>query len=213
MKSKLRNFKKDQIIWLAEHRCKHGHNFLEHLSCYKPESENKILFIDLEVSPNLAWVYGKYETNVIEFEKEWDIMCAGYKWADSKVEVITGKEKDIVRKVRDLLDEADVVIGHNGDRFDIRKINTKIAFYGLELPSKYKTIDTLKKLRRLFGLNSNSLDDAGAYFGIGRKRGSYKDLWRDCLRGDKKAWKRLIAYNKQDVLLLEALYRRIENWL
>lgn len=204
--------KKQEIIWLAQHKCKHYHTYLKHPRCYREEKE-RILFLDIEISPSLGWVYGKYDQNVIEFEKEWHIMCIGYKWQDSEVKVITGKEKQLVKKIRDLLDEASIVCAHNADRFDIRKINTRIAYYGFEPPSKYKTIDTLKKLRKLFGLNSNSLDDAGKYFGLGTKNGSYGELWRDCLKGNKKAWKKMIEYNRQDVLLLEKLYKKIEPWI
>lgn len=209
----LKSLKKEEIIWLAEHKCKHSHSFLEHYSCYKSRPEKKILFIDIETSPSLGWVFGKYDQNVIKFEKEWNIMCIGYKWSNGKVKVITGKEKDIIKKIRDLLDEAELVCGHNGDRFDIRKINTRIAFYGITPPSKYKTIDTLKKVRRIFGLNDNSLDAIGRYFGLGGKDGHYADLWEGCLKGKKEAWKKFIAYNSQDVLLLEKIYNKIEPWL
>ena len=213
MRTEIAKLKKEEIIWLIEHSCKHRHSYLEHFSCYPNRAEKKILYIDIEISPSLGFVYGKYDQNVIKFKKEWEIMCVGYKWSTGKVEVVSGKERHIVKKIRDLLDEADLVIGQNLDRFDIRKINTRIAFFGLKPPSKYKTLDTLKKLRRLFGLNSNSLNDAGEYFGLGVKKGSYKDLWEDCLKGDKKAWQKMRSYNAQDVLLLEKLYKKIEPWL
>ena len=204
--------KKQELVFLAQHKCQHRHTYLNHPGCYRKENF-KILFLDIEISPSLGWVYGKYDQNVLDFEKEWHIMCVGYKWQDSEVEVITGKERQIVKRIRNLLDEADIVIAHNADRFDIRKINTRIAYYGLKPPSKYKTVDTLKKVRKLFGLNSNSLNDVGKYFGLGTKKGSYGDLWQDCLKGNKKAWKKMVKYNKQDVLLLEKLYKKIEEWV
>lgn len=214
MKSEISDLKKSEIVWLAEHKCKHNHSFLEHIRCYQKKPKEKVLYIDIETSPSLGWVYGKYEQTVLKFEKEWHIMCIGYKWSDGKFQILYGDEKKILAKIRELLDEADVVSWHNGNKFDLKKIRTRIEFYKLGTFSGFKSIDTLLHCRRLFGLNSNKLDDVGEYFGFGRKKGSYANLWEDCLNGDKKAWKSMIAYNKQDVLLLEKLHKQIlAKWL
>src|SRR3990167_3336562 len=163
------SLKKQEIVWLSQHRCVHKHTFLEHYSCFPGRKAAKVLFINIETSPNLGWGYGKYETTFIKYEKEWVIMCFGYKWLGGKTEVVRGPEHHMVEHIRRLLDEADVVIAHNGDKFDLRKINTRIAYYSIQPPSKYKSIDTLKKVRKHFGLNSNSLGDVGEYFGLGKK--------------------------------------------
>jgi uncharacterized protein YprB with RNaseH-like and TPR domain/DNA-directed RNA polymerase subunit RPC12/RpoP len=113
-----------------------------------------------------------------------------------------------------LLDEADVVIAHNGDRFDIKKTNARFIYYKLPPPSPYKTIDTLKEAKRYFNFISYKLDNIGDHLGHGRKlvhTGFH--LWRGCMTGDPKAWKHMVKYNKRDVVLLEQIYLDLRPWM
>ena len=41
--------------------------------------------------------------------------------------------------------EAHIVVAHNGQAFDIKKINSRLAVHGFDPPSQYKIIDTLEK--------------------------------------------------------------------
>jgi len=127
-----------------------------------------------------------------------------------------GSENDLLlaTELWKLLDEADVVIAHNGDQFDIKKTNARFAFYNLPPPSPYKTIDTLKVARRYFNFTSNKLDDLGNYLGYGRKLvHTGFNLWKGCMTGDPKAWKKMIDYNKRDVVLLEKIYLHFRPWI
>ena len=40
----------------------------------------KVLLFDIETSPNLAYVWGKYQQDVVAFEEEWKIISVSYKW-------------------------------------------------------------------------------------------------------------------------------------
>lgn len=185
-----------------------------------PELPLKVLLFDIETSPNLAYVWGKYEQNVISFKKEWELLSVAWKWFDLKGAPIhcaarnNLTEKEIVLKLWTLFDNADVIIAHNGDQFDVKKVKAKFLEYGLKPPSSYKTVDTKKIAKNQFMLNSNSLDDIGNLLKIGRKKqtGGF-ELWLKCMAGDKKAWKKMIAYNKQDVALLEKVYLKVRPWL
>ena len=75
----------------------------------------------------------------------------------------------LVKDLRDLFDEADVLIAHNGDRFDIRKAQARMVRYGMKPPSRYQTIDTLKAARKYFQFDSSRLDALGQYLGLGQK--------------------------------------------
>jgi Zn ribbon nucleic-acid-binding protein len=91
--------------------------------------------------------------------------------------------------------------------------NTFFIKEGLTPPSPYKVIDTLTIARSKFKFMSNKLDDLGKYLGVGRKvdTGGFK-LWLGCLKGDKKSWKLMRKYNKQDVSLLEDIYIKLRGW-
>lgn len=184
-----------------------------------------ILCIDIETAPNLGFVWGKWQQDVYEYQSEWYVMCYSAKWLRGKqftkgLPDYKGYSKDrendklLVKDLWELLNEADIVIAHNGDQFDIRKMNTRFLQWGMPPPKPYKTIDTKKVARRYFGFNSNKLDDLGASLGLGRKlKHTGFDLWRRCLNADLKAWKVMKAYNKQDVLLLERLYLKMRPWI
>lgn len=148
------------------------------------------------------------------------------KWLDEKnTKVYTladfkGYKKDktndrlLVKKLWEYLSEADVVIGHNGDGFDIKKSNARFIYHSFMPPAPNKTIDTLKVARRHFKFTSNKLDNLGNILGVGRKVAHEgKHLWLSCMNGDMKAWKTMAKYNKQDVVLLEKVYLKLRPYM
>ena len=186
----------------------------------------KILLFDIETAPNLAYVWGKYEQDVIRYYDEWYMLCFAAKWLD-KSKIITSKLNDfklfkkdkqndleICKVLWKLLDEADVVITHNGDEFDVKKTNARFIYHGLPPPSLYQTIDTKKIAKKYFKFNSNSLDDLGKHLNLGEKlKHEGFSLWLKCMSGDRNAWNKMIKYNKQDVVLLEKVYLRFLGWM
>lgn len=176
----------------------------------------KILLVDIETSPNLAYVWEKYEQDVLSFEKERELISFAYKWLGKSVKVHCLGDcnaKTLTGKLHTLFNKADVIITHNGDKFDIKMANSFFVHHNLLPPSPYKTIDTLKIARSKFRFNSNKLNDLGQYLNVGRKieTGGFK-LWLECLRGNKRAWKKMKRYNKRDVDLLEKVYLRLRPW-
>lgn len=178
--------------------------------------DNRILFIDIETSPLLSWVWEMWQTDVLHVEKQREIICVAYKWEGGKVHVFgldKNKPRSIAKKLRELLDRCEIGIAHNGDNFDFKMINTFIIKHSLPPPSPYKTIDTLKIARRHFKFSSNKLNELGQYLGVGHKidTGGFK-LWIECIRKKKWAWEKMKKYNKQDVVLLEKVYNKLRGW-
>lgn len=187
--------------------------------------EPKILLYDIETMANLAYVWGKYEQDVVAFEKEWYMLCFAYKWlGEKKTHVVSlpdfksykkdkTDDKELVTELWKLFNEADIIIAHNGNSFDQKKSQARFIANGLPRPSPYKQIDTKLVAKRSFSFNSNKLDDLGKLLGCGQKlkTGGF-DLWLGCASGDKKAWKLMTDYNKQDVILLEQVYLKLRGW-
>lgn len=184
----------------------------------------RIAFIDIETSPNLGYVWGKWQQNVLHFEASWYILSFSVKWAGCKPVTYAlpdfplyrkrpDSDRDLVKALWKVLDEADLVVAHNGDKFDIKKSNARFIFHGMNPPSPYKTVDTLKLARKHFGFTSNKLDDICKYLDIGSKvRTGGFSLWLDVMKGDLKAWARMKKYNAHDVVLLEQVYDRFRGW-
>lgn len=200
-------------------------SLLENPLIKDPDYKHKILLFDIESTPIISYNWGIWQQDAIEVKEEWYILCFAYKWlGESKVHIISlpdfkGYAKDkkndfkVVEKLWELFNEAEVIIAHNGDNFDIKKANARFIFHGLDSPSPYKAVNTLKIARRYFKFDSNKLDYLGQYLKLGRKLPhTGKHLWFGCMDGDDKSWKLMKEYNKQDVILLEKVYRKLRSW-
>ena len=180
----------------------------------------KILFLDIETSPNISYTWGKWEQDVIEFKEEWHILSYSAKWLGGE-QVTEGMcdfndktDKTLVKRIYQLFDEADIIVAHNGDQFDIKKCQARFTFYGFKPTSPFKTVDTKKIAKKYFNFNSNSLNDLGISLGLGKKRKHDGfDPWLGCMNGDKKSWDIMKKYNAQDVLLLEKIYTHFLPWI
>jgi hypothetical protein len=187
----------------------------------------RIALYDCENAPSLGYFWGRlYETDIIKVEHPWYMLSYSFKWLGEK-KVYTkalcdyplyksNLENDfyLIRDLHKLFDEADILIAHNGDRFDVRKVNARFLRYGMKPPSTYKTIDTLKVARSKFLLESNKLGALGEYLGLGGKMvHTGFDLWRRVMQGDARAWKIMKRYNARDVLLLEQVYLRLRPYM
>jgi hypothetical protein len=140
----------------------------------------RIAFFDLENAPSLGWYYDRYrEGNIVADEQDWFLLSFAWQWLDEKkihcralcdypsYEKNKTDDSALVKDLHKLFDDADILIAHNGDRFDRRKANARFLGCGLPPPSPFKMVDTLKTARRQFMLTSNNL---------GLLRGVYEKL-------------------------------------
>jgi predicted RNA-binding Zn-ribbon protein involved in translation (DUF1610 family) len=184
-------------------------------------ARQKILLFDIETTPIIGYTWGKWEQNVIDFIAHSHLLSWSAKWLGGK-QVTKGlidypgyaKNKDsdqaLVKEIWGLLDQADIIVAHNGKAFDTKKVNARFSYWQLPPPSPYKQVDTKEMAKRYFAYTSNSLNDIADYLGIGRKLAhSGFDLWKRCMAGDEDAWVEMKRYNAQDVKLLEAIYLRM----
>lgn len=180
--------------------------------------DRRRLFFDCETSPNIGvfWRAGYKERidyqNII---KERAIICIAYKWEnEKKVSCLTWDDKQDDRKMLlefvKVANEATELVGHNGDRFDLKWIRTRCLYHGIPMFPKYVTIDTLKAARSQFLFNSNRLDYIASYLGIGKKIETGFDLWRDILlKNDQRAMAKMVKYCKHDVVILQEVFARM----
>lgn len=183
----------------------------------------KILLLDIESAPNLSYVWDHYDVNVIKHVREWYVLCVAHMWLEEKQASCVAlpdfnfDEAEMLAAIWQLLDEADVVIGHNGDRFDIRKLNARFVKHGFTPPSPFQTVDTLKVARSVFKFNQNGLDPLSVHLDIGTKaKHEGFSLWERCMVEDpvdEVAWRKMIRYAKKDVVLLKELYLRLRPWM
>jgi len=186
----------------------------------------KILLFDIETSPNVAYTWGKWEQDVIEFKEEWYMLCFAYKWLGEKHTHVVSLRQfprykkepkndiEVVKKLHQLFEEADVIVAHNGNSFDVKMSQTKFMLHKLPVPKPFKTVDTKLVAKRHGRFMSNALDDLGNNLGLGRKvKHPGFAMWLGCMSGDSKSWDMMEKYNKQDVALLEKVYLELRGYM
>jgi hypothetical protein len=184
----------------------------------------KILLFDLETSPILARVWSLWQDgiNIDDIVEDWTLLCFSAKWLFSEdviahvlteEELINRDDKRIVTELWKLMDEANIIIAHNAERFDIRKSNSKFLKHELNLPSSYQVIDTLKHVKKRINLTSNKLDYIARYLGIEGKMVTPSGMWRKVMENNYSMLLEMDKYCQQDVLCLEQVYLKLRPYI
>jgi hypothetical protein len=183
-------------------------------------TKRRRLFFDIETSPNIGtfWQAGyKKMISPEDIIKERAVICICYKWEDEKeVGFVKWDSKQNDKKL--LIDfikvanQADELVGHNGDKFDLAWIRTRCLFHRIPMFPTYRTIDTLKVSRSKFKFNSNKLNYISDFLGFGQKIKTEFGLWKDILlRNDKPAMDKMVKYCQRDVILLEKVFKALRG--
>lgn len=185
-----------------------------------------VLILDIETAPTQAYVWRMFKENIghNQVEEDWYMLSCAAKWLgsddvfywDCKDDL--GNDRSVLAPLWALLDKADWVITHNGDRFDIPKIRSRMIINKMPPFSPVKSIDTCKAAKKAFGFTRNTLEYLTETLCPETCKSSHKkfpgfSLWRECLAGNEEAWEEMKEYNKQDVISLEALYYKLRPWI
>lgn len=188
------------------------------------ERKPNILVLDIETAPMKGYVFKlwKDSVNLDKLVSDWYILCWSAKWLFSnevKGDCLTSAEaklqddRRITISLASLLNEADIVITHNGKKFDLLKINARMLIHQLPPVKSYQNIDTFEIARRQFGFTSNKLNYLAQILGVDTKLDTDFQLWADCVDGKQEALNYMLKYNKWDVECLEAVYLRLRPWI
>ena len=176
----------------------------------------------------MGYTWDKWQQNVLAFERPWNIASFAYKWVGEEETTCvtlpdfkTAYKRDpfddsrLLKELYKVLDEADLIVGHNVKKFDLRKINARLLKHFHTPPSPYDVYDTLTEARKVGMFPSNSLGDLAKFLDCpigGKVEHEGFGLWLKCMAGDKDAWERMREYNSQDVDINEWVYERLRPW-
>jgi uncharacterized protein YprB with RNaseH-like and TPR domain len=180
------------------------------------KTKRRRLFFDIETSYCIGkfWRPGaKVFVSADNIIKQAGIICICYKWEDEK-EVYSLKwdrnqnDRRALEEFIKIAEQADELVGHNGDKFDLSWIRTRCAFHRIDMFPKYTTIDTLKVSRSKFRFPDNKLNTIATYLGIGQKIKTTPGLWdKVILEKSEPAMQQMIKYCVGDVKLLERVFK------
>lgn len=184
----------------------------------------KILLWDIETGYNLLKTFSLFNDYISYklIQEERYIICGSFRELGTKrvhtISILDDPKRFkknprddyyVVKALREVLCGYDAVIAQNGDRFDTPYLNTRCIYHGLKPMPPVIQIDTLKMAKSKFKFNSNRLDYLGKFLGCGNKIKTDEELWLGCFEGKKSYIKEMIAYNKEDVNLLERVYYKL----
>jgi len=216
----LSRLNKKDIIKLAKMKCKCGHSYLEHISCAFKDKviletedgkvivmEEKMGFLDIE-SSNLQADFGVVFSYCIK-ELDGELIANVVKPHEIRKGIYDKRlMKDFCRDVR----KFDRIITFYGSRFDLPFLRTRAVYYNLDFPI-YKEIlhqDVYHIIKNRFLIHKNRLETACRFFNIPCKSHPLKpDIWFEAMGGKKKALDYILEHNKEDVISLEALWKKV----
>lgn len=180
--------------------------------------KTKVCFWDVETAKMQVKTFSmrpEYisHTDIVE---DWYIICGSWKIGNvTKAVAIDklGDDKKVCQTLRDALADVDVIVHHNGDKFDIKKLNARLIYHRLKPLPLIPTVDTLKEARKIASFTSNRLDYLHKFLGGNGKMNTSPGLWDRVMDGDKKALKEMVTYNKRDVVILEDVYLRLRPYM
>lgn len=180
----------------------------------------KLLLLDLELAPNQALVWGMFGVYIKPNQVMGDsyVLSWAAKWHGEEEVTYSSlgmtNKRSMLREIYNLMNEADVIVTYNGDRFDLKILNQEFMLQGWNPPRPYRSIDLLKTMKKNFRGIFNKLDYWLKKLELGQKvenRGM--QLWIDCMNKDPDAFLEMEEYNIGDVIELEKLYDRVKPWI
>jgi DNA polymerase elongation subunit (family B) len=121
-------------------------------------------------------------------------------------------DKDLCKKIHEILDDADAVVSFYGKKFDIKHIDARLMMNGLPPLKRFrgKHIDLHQVAKQRLKLSHKRLNDMAKYFGCESKidTGGFS-LWREVYKGSKRAQNKMSKYCAQDVDVLEQVFKKM----
>ncbi len=209
----LHRMKKDLIVWLGSHYCKHGHTYLAHYGCYEGHKE-RIGYFDIE-SSNLVADFGIVLSYAIKDGNSNKIYSSVLTPEDIKKAKMGQEDKRLVRQCLADLKQFDRIVTYFGSRFDLPFVRARALSVGLDFPNygTQKHTDLYFILRGRVALSSKRLENAcRVLLGKTNKTRIDAKYWRAGVRGDKKSLAYILDHNKKDVIDLEKLYLKMVHF-
>lgn len=176
--------------------------------CKKKNRKGGRLIFDVEVSPcqGYFWRPG-YGINVSASNVRvyGAVICLAYKFeSEQKIHTLQWDDKQsdykLLKEFVPIMQEADEIIGHNHQGFDVKWIRTRCLFHRLPCPPNFVMTDTWLQSKRYFRFPGNSLKAVARYLGLEGKLEPSPGLWEKVVFDkNKKAMKELLAYCRRDV--------------
>ncbi len=192
------------------------------------QTKPRILYFDIETSPCIAYIWGlgKQFVGIKQIKKERKIISIGYLWeGDKKVKILKfdlkkhkinafddDADKKMLQEFVKIYNSADLVVAHNGRRFDRARIRARLVKYGLPDLDMSIPFDDSYRMTKEIDFTSHKLDHLGRYLKTGQKDDIDYSIWIKVMEGSQRALNEMCNYMKTDVIRLRAAYRKLKPY-
>ena len=187
----------------------------------------RILTFDIETLPLESYTWGIFDQTVglNQIKTDWAALSIAAKWMgddnvwyeDTRNKATIRDDKDMLAKLCAMLDEADIVVGQNVKKFDLRKIRARAMMHDLPPFREPLVQDTMLMARSVGSFTSNKLEYLSKNLTDAHKSSHAKfpgfELWLGVMQGNQEAWDEMRDYNIKDVIATEKLYLKLRAWV
>jgi uncharacterized protein YprB with RNaseH-like and TPR domain len=128
---------------------------------------------------------------------------------------IRGDDKELVKQTCKLVRDHDIVVAHNGNRFDIPMLRTRALRWGLTPLREVKLVDPCQIAWRKFKLRSNRLGAVADFVGVKDKKTPLDlSIWMDVmLNGSKEGMELIVEHCEADIRVLSAVLGFVKPYI
>lgn len=191
----------------------------------------RILYFDTERAPPLAWVWEDNKPQFINYTQyvqhgfftsiQWQFSDENKPSALSVTDSPTAFRKNptcdkrVVKKAAELLNSADIVVAHNGKRFDWKHVLGKMVYHGIDPIRKPYIIDTLLEAKKA-KFPSNALGNLADYLEIAKKEKNQANIGKMVFGSIDERISEIdkqTAYGLKDIQPMIEFYEKIRPYM
>lgn len=218
MPAPIHKLKKDQIVELSKHYCRHHHTYLEHYQCWiedaSPTFEERIGYFDLECS-NLKADFGIILCYCILDSKTGKIDESVLTSADIQREKAGNEDRRLIQQFVVDIEKYDRLVGFYSTNFDGPFVRTRALMTGVKFPAYGEILhtDAYYIAKSKLCLSSKRLENCcRCIVGKTDKTRIENAYWRGGVRGDAKSLAYVLDHCQKDVVDLAKFYNKIREF-
>lgn len=123
-------------------------------------------------------------------------------------------DRELALRIKEAIEQFDVIVTYNGKRFDEPFLRTRLADPGLNVPGPIlkRHVDLYWVARNRYRLHSNSLENFSRFLGVKTSKTRLDPrVWRMAICGHKPSYDYIIQHCVADVKVLAECWDRVKD--
>lgn len=174
--------------------------------------EPKVMFFDIEVLSSMSADCGSVCSMAYKYlgkKKVHSLAISDYSNYDDDV----FDDTELLKDIHFIISDADVIIGHYSKGFDLPFLNTRFILNGLPPITHKPHVDTYFDMaKRKLSFRSRKLKNLAYALKLPEKKNpmDFPRDWNAVIVKKPGAMRKMVTYNKQDVIVLELVYEKLK---